>query len=96
MDQRDARARAIQAAIREVLLRDWDPIHVQTVPEAQDEYDGYVGAIYRLLANGATAEAIADHLASVERESMGFVTTAATRLPVARTLKQLDVRLMPA
>jgi hypothetical protein len=45
-DQR--RAKAIQESIREILLRDWDPIGVNDVPEAQDEYDSYVGGVYRL------------------------------------------------
>ena len=96
MDSYERRAREIQDSIREVLIRDWDPIHVRDIPEAQHEYDGYVGGVYRLLASGASEVAIAAHLASVERESMGLSTTAEALLPVARRLKQLDVRLSPA
>ena len=95
MDRRDERAREIQDSIREVLIRDWDPIHVEGIPEAQDEYDAYVGGVYHLLASGASEFAIAGHLASVERESMGFSTSAEALLPVARRLRQLDVRLAP-
>jgi hypothetical protein len=32
--------------IRSVLMDDWDPIGVQGVPEAADEYDSYVMPIY--------------------------------------------------
>jgi hypothetical protein len=96
MDQRDKRAREIQDAIREVLMREWDPIHVQDIPEARDEYEAYVGGVYRLLASGASEVSIATHLASVERESMGLYTSADALLPVARRLKQIDVRLAPA
>ena len=96
MDRREKRAREIQDSIREVLIREWDPIHIQDVPEAQDEYDAYVGGVYRLLASGASEFAIAAHLASVERDSMGFSTSAEALLPVARRLKQLDMRLTPA
>ena len=96
MDRRDKRAREIQNSIREVLIRDWDPTHVRDIPEAQDEYDAYIGGIYHLLARGASEFAIATHLASVERESMGFSTSAEALLPVARRLRQLDVRLTPA
>jgi len=53
MTAKDKRARGIQQQIREVLLRQWDPIHVGDEPQAHDEYDGYIGAVYRLLANGA-------------------------------------------
>jgi len=93
MDRRDKRAREIQNSIREVLIRDWDPIHVEDIP---DEYDAYVGGVYHLLARGASEFAIATYLASVERESMGCSTSAEALLPVARRLRQLDVRLTPA
>lgn len=79
-----------------MLIRDWDPIHVQNIPEAKDEYDQYIGGIYRLLVSGASESAIATHLASVERESMGLPTSAEALLTVARRLKQLDARLRQA
>src|SRR5215213_58972 len=86
------RAREIRAAIAAVLLREWDPIGVRNEPGAQDEYDGYVGGVYRLLASGATAEQVAEHLARIEREQMGFERTAAgALLPVAQRLRALDV-----
>ena len=96
MDRRDKRAREIQNSIREVLIRDWDPFQVGDLPELQDEYDAYIGGIYHLLARGASEFAIATHLASVERESMGLSTSAEALLPIARRLRQLDVRLTPA
>jgi hypothetical protein len=92
---REKRAREIQDSIREVLLRDWDPVHVQDVPDAQDEYDSYIAGVYRLLAGGASESEIAAHLASIERESMGISTDAAALLPVARRLMQLDAGLAP-
>ena len=96
MTSRDDRARDIQESIRRVLLRDWDPIGVKDVPEAQDEYDGYVGSVYRLLAQGAGREAIAQYLAAVERDSMGISTKEEELLTVASRLTQLSVRLGPA
>jgi hypothetical protein len=96
MDQREQKARAIQDSIREILLRDWDPIGVRDVPEAQDEYDGYVGGVYRLLANGASVREIAAHLAAIARDSMGISSDAANLLPVASRLRQVDIRVPPA
>ena len=96
MDRRDKRTREIQDSIREILMREWDPIHVQDIPEAQDEYDGYVGGVYRLLASGASEVTIATHLASVERESMGLPTSSEALLAVARHLREIDVRLPSA
>ncbi len=51
MPSRKQRAREIQDSIRQVLLHDWDPIGVADEPAAQDEYDAYVGGVYRLLAS---------------------------------------------
>jgi hypothetical protein len=92
MASRDDRARAINVDIGRVLLRDWDPIGVKDVPEAQDEYDSYIGGVYRLLANGASAVQIAEHLASIE-QAMSFSTQPAALMDVAHRLRQLDVRL---
>ena len=30
----------------------WDPIGVKDEPNAQDEYDGYLGGVYELLVSG--------------------------------------------
>jgi hypothetical protein len=88
------RIRQIEGAIREILLRRWDPIGVAEEPAAQDEYDGYIGGIYRLIASGAGSAAIAEHLAAIERDQMGFRdATAAERLHVASELAQLNVAL---
>jgi hypothetical protein len=92
MDARATRARDIQAAIREILLRDWDPIGVNDVPEAQDEYDGYVGGVYRLLANGSSAHDVAHHLADVQREAMGLSADLPSLFAVANRLVDLNVR----
>ena len=68
-------AQEIQDAIRQILLQDWDPIGVRDAPTAQDEYDGYVGGIYRLLASAASPEAVAKHLGAIETEQMGLEHT---------------------
>ena len=70
----------------------WDPINVKDEPNAMDEYDSYIGGVYRLLAGGATELEVAEHLASVERDFMGYSTGAEALMPVARQLKQLNVR----
>ena len=88
------RARQIQERIRQVLLHDWDPIGVRDVPEAQDEYDSYVGGVYRLLASGGSEEQIIDHLWHIEPDAMGLSAPDRAKLaPVARKLRALDVKL---
>src|SRR5262245_66356729 len=43
------RARHYHAAIRRILLTEWDPIGVSHFPEDQDEYESYVGGGYKIL-----------------------------------------------
>ena len=49
VSERLDRARRYHAGIRQILLRHWDPVGVVDVPEAQDEYDGYISKIYGTL-----------------------------------------------
>jgi hypothetical protein len=93
MESRERRAREIQEAIRLVLLRDWDPIGVRDVSEAQDEYDGYVGGVYRLLVSGATLSELAEHLLQIERESMRLSPRPDVLVDVSSRLKQIDITL---
>ncbi len=56
-DPRDKRAAEIQDSIRQILYHDWNPIGFD-VPE--DEYDSYIGPVYRILASSRSeAELIA-------------------------------------
>ena len=51
---RSERAKEIQTAIAHVLMHEWDPIGIRDEPECANEYDGYAGGVYRLLASRAT------------------------------------------
>jgi len=94
MASHDDQARQIQSAIQAILLREWDPIGVADEPRAKDEYDAYIGGVYRLLASGASAEAVAAHLSRLEATKMGLSASSPEQLlPVARKLCALDVRL---
>src|SRR5438093_10717357 len=94
MTSKEERAREIQRSIAEVLLRNWDPIAVRDLPQAQDEYDAYVGGGYRLIGSGATARQLAEHLARVEADQLGYEDTDPKMLiPVAEKLLKLNVRL---
>ena len=90
---RDRRAREIQQAIGTILLRYWDPIGIRDVPEAQDEYNSFVGPIYRLLASGASTDQVAKHL-SAEESALGVgAATPSQLLAIAERLTALDVNL---
>ena len=96
MTSREERAHQIQAQIREVLLRGWDPIGVRDEPRAQDEYDSYVGGVYRLLASGAAPRSVAEHLAKLEADEMGLGVSPDKLLGVAAKLCALNVKLRTA
>lgn len=84
----------MQESIRDILLRDWDPIGINDVPEAQDEYDSYVGGVYRLLASHSSADEIIDHLFTIECQTMGLSSAGREKLrPVANRLLALNVSL---
>ena len=52
----------IYEEIREILLNSWDPIGIKNEPQARDEYDSYIGGVYKLLKKGSSDEEIASYL----------------------------------
>lgn len=60
------------AELRRILMEEWDPIGVRGVPEAADEYDGYLPQVATRLRDGATTEEIATYLTDVEEDRMGL------------------------
>ena len=59
--------------VRDVLLRDWDPIGISGIPEAKDEYDDYADVVLAMLTNeNATAEDIAGYLFKIATEDMAL------------------------
>ena len=85
------RRREISDAIREVLMDQWDPIGVKGIPEAADEYDGYIGGVYRLLVSMADAQQIANHLAAIQTKNMGLPQKAENLVTLAERLRSINV-----
>lgn len=94
-ESREKRAAAIQEAIRQILYRDWDPIGVcGAAPE--DEYDSYIGGVYRILASSRSEEALVQFLAGAFADLLGSQVSPSSERqlrPVAKKLLELDVRL---
>jgi hypothetical protein len=83
-------SRLIRSQIRKVLLHVWDPIGIQDEPNAQDEYDGYVGEIYALLVEKATAQQVTNRLLYIVQERMGLdAATAEDMRPTVRALREI-------
>ena len=56
-----------------------------------DEYDRYIGGVYRLLVSGANYAQVAEHLAELERGAFEYSeATPARNMAAARKLCELD------
>ncbi len=60
------------AGIRARLMREWDPIGAQGIPEAADEYDSYVGTVGTMLRDGARAGELRAYLRDVRVHRIGM------------------------
>jgi hypothetical protein len=65
------RARNMQESIKKILLEHWDPIGINNIPEAKDEYDSYVPTVYKLLITTRNKTELFDYLWWVETEYIG-------------------------
>ena len=72
MSEAPERAHVLFQQIKSVLLFEWDPIGVQAIPEAQDEYDGYVPTLLSMLITGKEMCEISNYLLWLETERMGL------------------------
>lgn len=89
MSEHLERARNLHAAIRDVLLKEWDPIGVAHIPEAADEYDSYIGEIHAILIRREPVYKLVDFLWWVESEHMGLAGNRRRTEQVAERLLRL-------
>jgi len=82
-------AKQLHKSVRSLLLDEWDPIGVNDVPEANDEYDAYVRGVHKLLTTGKGATEVFDYLWWVETEHMGLPGDRQATLAVAEKLSEL-------
>jgi hypothetical protein len=83
-------SREVRCAIRRVFLEVWDPIGVSDEPNAQDEYDGYIGRAFELLVKGGSDEEIIEHLLWAT-ERMGMDGSRASLQAVTAALRQIPI-----
>lgn len=65
-------ARELKQRISRVLWEVWDPIGVNTFPEARDEYDMYVNYVFESLIAGESDEVLAAKLLQIVHERIGL------------------------
>ncbi|MFZ3266834.1 MAG: hypothetical protein WA172_22710 [Terriglobales bacterium] len=69
----------------------WDPIGIKDEPNAQDEYDGYLGNVYELLISGAPDERIAQYLVNVVTERMELPAKIEDMAHTVAALRRIQV-----
>ncbi len=89
MSENVQRAKSYQEAIRLILLREWDPISVADVPQAQDDYDSYISQIHGLLVRREPRYKMVDFLWWAETEHMGLYGNRQRTERVADLLLQI-------
>ncbi len=75
-------------------MKEWDPIGVSDTPEAADEYDIYLGGIYRLLKQGTSGNEIFDHPREIEVSRMELTDVAGIPLMPDRKRKAAVAALL--
>jgi hypothetical protein len=73
--------------VRDILLRDWDPLGIADKTGLAAEYDVYLPDLMRLLAREPSVEQLAFHLEAIE-SSLGGMSPADRRLRAAWRLAE--------
>lgn len=86
--------REAKRQIRKILLEYWDPIGVNDVPEAQDEYDNYLGKIFSMLETKASEDELISHLYWIETDHMGLTSRSKEAIkPIVQKLLLIDANV---
>lgn len=72
MNEKNDLAKIMHQKIHEIFLKDWDPIGIQNMPEAHDEYDDYISYAFYLLVSKKTQKELFEYLWWIETEHMGL------------------------
>lgn len=83
------RARSLHQQIRETLIKEWGPIWIHDIDEAQDEYDAYVPTIYSFLIARKPSNEVLDYLLWLETEHMGLTADRQRTKYIAEKLAHL-------
>lgn len=89
MNEPRSRAIALHQEFRNILLHKWDPIGVQSLPEAVNEYDHNVPTIYSMLIADKPLHEVVDYLVWLETDHMGLFADPRRTENVAKRLARL-------
>ena len=83
---RDKKDSELYKRCDEILHYVWDPIGVQDIPLARDEYYGYLPQVFKLLKSGADKIKISEYLDRTEEIDIGLSSNLSKNLEVAKLL----------
>ena len=87
---RAKRARQLQAAVRHILLRDWNPLALGSDLLPRDEYDSFSGGRDRLPVSGVSAIGLPPHPRQIaNRKTHGAWTDQSRRLSLFREVPMM-------
>jgi hypothetical protein len=69
----------------------WDPIGVRDEPNAQDEYDSYLGGVFDLLTSGAPDDRINEYLWQIVAERMEYSAKKEDMQSTVSALRQIQL-----
>lgn len=75
--------------IDEILWHDWDPIGINDVESARDEYQNYIGDILEFKLNGTDVTEIANYLSVIETQRMNLLGNKEKCFTVAQKIQKL-------
>jgi len=85
-------ARSVKRQIDRILWEVWDPIGVNKISPARDDYSGYVNGVFQLLTSGASDEEIAQHLLTIVHDRMELkAATVAEMQPTVTALRDISL-----
>jgi hypothetical protein len=85
-------ARSVKQQIDRILWEVWDPIGVNKISPARDEYSGYVNGVFQLLTSGVSDEEIAQHLLTIVHDRMELkAATVAEMQPTVTALRAVSL-----
>jgi hypothetical protein len=79
--------------ISRVLREEWDPIGINQPEEANDEYNGYIPSVYKLLLQNESAKIIVHRLNEHVRVNMGLQPNLEHNLFIAQRLISLKEQI---
>jgi hypothetical protein len=83
-------SRRIRDAIHHVFLDVWDPIGIADEPNAQDEYDSYIGRAFELLWAKASDAELNEYLVWIVGQ-MGMDGSRHSHADVIQALRAIDL-----